>query len=51
VFENLFHLSVSTHDAICWDDLRILLEKSPNLKTLTIEVTKNPKSSLDKQKN
>ncbi|CAA0388072.1 unnamed protein product [Arabidopsis thaliana] len=37
VFENLFHLSVSTHDAICWDDLRILLEKSPNLKTLTIE--------------
>ncbi|KAG7550762.1 Leucine-rich repeat 2 [Arabidopsis thaliana x Arabidopsis arenosa] len=38
VFENLFHLSVISEPDFCWDPLQILLEKSPNLKTLTIEV-------------
>ncbi|KAG7565626.1 Leucine-rich repeat 2 [Arabidopsis suecica] len=37
VFENLFHLSLTTEAAFCWDVLPILLEKSPNLETLTIE--------------
>lgn len=37
VFENLFHLSLSTEVDFCWNVLPILLEKSPNLKTLTIQ--------------
>ncbi|XP_010412763.1 PREDICTED: F-box protein At3g62430-like [Camelina sativa] len=38
VFENLNHLSISTELAsVCWDAVPILLEKSPNLKTLTVE--------------
>ncbi|AED92185.1 putative F-box/LRR-repeat protein [Arabidopsis thaliana] len=37
VFENLIHLSVTSEADFCWDPLQILLEKSPNLKTLTIE--------------
>ncbi|KAG7555384.1 F-box domain [Arabidopsis suecica] len=39
VFENLFHLSVDSEPEFCWDPLQILLKKSPNLKTLTIEGT------------
>ncbi|EOA25385.1 hypothetical protein CARUB_v10018716mg [Capsella rubella] len=37
VFENLYDLSLSTEEDFCWDALPILLDKSPNLKTLTIE--------------
>ncbi|ESQ48081.1 hypothetical protein EUTSA_v10021060mg [Eutrema salsugineum] len=37
-FEHLFHLVVRTDDYICWVPLRNVLEKSPKLRTLTIEV-------------
>ncbi|EOA37751.1 hypothetical protein CARUB_v10012566mg, partial [Capsella rubella] len=37
VFENLFHLSVWTEEPICWAALVILVKRSPNLKSLTIE--------------
>ncbi|CAE6076219.1 unnamed protein product [Arabidopsis arenosa] len=43
VFENLFHLSLTTEAAFCWDVLPILLEKSPNLETLTIEARRDEK--------
>ncbi|XP_024015356.1 F-box protein At3g62430 [Eutrema salsugineum] len=37
LFENLLHFEVSTEPDYCWFPLTNVLEKSPNLKTLTIE--------------
>ncbi|KAG2298249.1 hypothetical protein Bca52824_034721 [Brassica carinata] len=39
VFENLFHLSITTITECCWRGLVFLLNNSPNIETLTIKGT------------
>ncbi|EOA24068.1 hypothetical protein CARUB_v10017287mg [Capsella rubella] len=38
VFENMTHLYMPTEADVCWHTLKRFVKKSPNLKTLTIEV-------------